>query len=214
MSKNSLWGIKAQFVQMEFIAFLIVVGIIGCILQAIFQSKEDAKRKRQELEAKARKKQRQDKIAKRRWLAQSSRQDKYGKLTKSISYTPQGRDIQVFGETETIFIEDRLYKFTDILSCRIETHVTKGKETHVTTPDKGQMYNMQAIYGTNWKKHITKYNTEIMKEADIFDYIVYIGINKLECPQIKISLRDKQEKANEIYSLLSIIIQNNKQCGS
>lgn len=69
---------------------------------------------------------------------------------------------------------------------------------------------MQALYGSDWKKHITKYNTEIIREPDITNYSVYIRLNNLINPIIKIELGDNDMVANEICAVLQVLVEKNK----
>ena len=184
---------------------LIVLSIIG-IMTSISNEKEEKKKNAIKAQRKVEEEQRLASVF-------SERSRNYGQPTKTIhySYKAADYDLQIYEASKIIFIEGKPYSFSDVLSCRIETSVVKGKETHITTPDKNQKYNMQALYGLDWEKHISKFNTEIVKEPDKTYYSVYIGLNNISNPQIKINAGKNAEIANEINAVLNIIIRQNQQ---
>jgi len=193
---------------MEWIIFILVILVVGSIGSSISEANKEAKRK---LIIAQNEKEKKELMKKRLAFVTSERERKYGQLTKTIPYSYNAEyNMQIYETSKTIFIEGKPYSFADILSCRIETTVIKGKETHITTPDKGHKYNMQALYGSDWKKHITKYNTEIIREPDITNYSVYIRLNNLINPIIKIELGDNDMVANEICAVLQVLVEKNK----
>lgn len=202
-----LWelGGVAVIIIMEWVIFILVFLIVGGICSSISEANKEAKRKQIIAQNEKEKK---ELMKKRLAVVTSEREKKYGQLTKTIPYSYNvAYDMQIYETSKTVFIEGKPYSFADILSCRIETTVIKGKETHVTTPDKGHKYNMQALYGSNWEKHITKYNTEIIKEPDITHYSIYIGLNNLTNPIIKIELGDNNMAASEICAVLQVLVK-------
>ena len=120
--------------------------------------------------------------------------------------------LSVLEATKTIFIKNKKYSFSDILSCNVEQVLfKKGTETHVTTPDKIEMASEQALWGMG-KKYNVKTTTVVTTTPDQYKYVVYIGIRSISDPQIQISF-DKQTKANEIKNLMIAIMEISKQEG-
>lgn len=190
-----------------FIFALLVFSIIGNLIRISNEEKAE-KQKKQKKQCKAEK---EKHLKNRLSFVFSERERKYGQLTKTISYSQAEKNMQIYENSKIIFIEGKPYSFSDVVSCKIETSTIKGKETHVTTPDKNNKYNMQALYGKDWAKHVTKFNTEIVKEPDRTYYTVYIGLNNLSKPLVEIKLGENKRTANEICSILNVLINNNQK---
>ena len=150
----------------------------------------------------------------KRWRMElDKRSEEYGELTKQVSIDADEKNsIFIYEATKTIFIKNKKYSFSDILSCNVEQVLfKKGTETHVTTPDKIEMASEQALWGLG-KKYNVKTTTVVTTTPDQYKYVVYIGIRSISDPQIQISF-DKQTKANEIKNLMIAIMEISKQEG-
>lgn len=136
----------------------------------------------------------------------------FGEPTKIVDiYSNPLRNVAIYEPLKIIFINGTKYNFSDILSCRLETKtkVTKGKETHISKPDSGEMAVEQLLYGMG-KKYNVKTQTEIFKEPDkiSYTYFAYIGVNDISNPMQKLTFYSS-ERANELISLINIIIKRN-----
>ena len=189
---------------------IIAVVIIGIIVAFVSPSKEQLKEeaeRKKKLEYERQQEREKKEAAWNNVLLE--REKKMGTLTKSISINyDKEKSIYVYADTSVIFINGSQHSFDDILSCRIETKTTKGKETHITTPDKFQMAEEQLLWGMG-KKYNVKSTTQVVKEPDKIDYTIYIGINSITNPQIILSLGRNATTTNEVNSLMNVIIRSN-----
>lgn len=141
-------------------------------------------------------------------LLLKNRASEFGDLTKKINFCyNKANDIFVYEQTKIIFISGKKYDFRDILSCKIDKETIKGQTTYTTTPDKYQMAEQQVLWGMG-KKYNVKTTIQTKTAPDTTIYYIYIGINSLTIPQISLTLHSS-EKANEINSLMNVIINSN-----
>ena len=144
------------------------------------------------------------------------REEQYGDLTKmiKIKYDKPLEDIAIYSKSKVIFIENKTYKFADIISCELDlkTEVIKGKEKiYHTTPSQWEKAQYEAEHWLSGKKLVTK--TTVVREPDVHlnKYAIFISINDLSSPTIRIDCGKDSELANEINSTFKVIInQNNK----
>ena len=199
------------------IVAIIVFGVLVGLLVYYISSKESAIRKEQERIKELEKNERRKDWQKKLIQAENDfanlldqRVKELGCLTKRISFAyEKENDIFVYEESKTIFIMGKKYMFNDILSCNIEKKLyKKGKTTHITTPDKGEMITQELLYGYG-KKYNVKSTTEVVSTPDLYRYIVYIGLNSISSPQIYFEISSIQI-ANEINNLMNVIINYNK----
>lgn len=136
------------------------------------------------------------------------RESQYGKLTKEIQYMSREKNIYLYQDAKVIVLENVEYQFSDIVSVKIETRVEKGKETHVTKPDEGELAVQKMLYGMN-KSYNVKEITTVTKTPDVTYYTVYIYINNLNTPCLKYNLGRNAERANNICALIEVIVRSN-----
>lgn len=191
------------------IVFIVLLPIIGIIEN---RRKEENKR-RAELIA-VEKKQKNEKVL----SIMNKRNLDYGKLTKEIiiyksNYNPEKRlkNIFVYEDSKTIFIDGNEYSFNEIVSCTVHNKLVPGKILNSTTiPDKSEMATQELLYGWG-KTYNVKTHTNYQHSPDKEYNIVYIGINNLSNPLIVLDLGSNSSTANEICILLNLIIQSNYQ---
>lgn len=138
------------------------------------------------------------------------REQKFGSLTTSMAIGYDRKNyIYVYEESKVIFIKGRELTFKDILSCTVEKNLCrKGVTTYTTTPDKGEMAMEELLWGMG-KKYNVKTTTHVEKTPDVYNYIVYIGVNSISDPQIELKT-SFLDIANKVKSLMDVIINANK----
>ena len=195
---------------------LVIALVIG-VLFGNYKRKEPQRIQKREAEKEQRRiREQQRKLAAQekweKWRQKlEEREEKYGKLTKQIYIDSEEKNcIFVYETAKVVYIKNKKFSFSDILSCNVEEILfKKGTETRVTTPDKHEMATQEILYGMG-KKYNVKTTTVVNSTPDQYKYIVYIGVRSISDPQIQISL-DKQNKANEIRNLMNVIIEMSKQ---
>lgn len=138
------------------------------------------------------------------------RAEQYGELTKEIkiSSNPQD-DIYVYENSQTVFIHNEKYLFSDIISCEVEKQIReKGIVTQVSTPNKSEMATQEILYGMG-KKYNVKTTTVVKSSPDKYRYVIYIGLKSISKPMISFSTIFAT-KASEIKNLMNAIIAHNK----
>lgn len=197
---------------------VIIISILAIFIIAILviKHKEDRKQaaKKQEKEAHDRVTAviEREERAKAERAEEEEREKRLGKLTKHITYyPPKGKlkKILVYDSSQTVIIGRKEYKFSDIISCHVESNTIKGKEMYVTTPDRYQMAQQQFLWGMGQKYNVTSY-TQVVKEPDKTEYKVCISVNSLTNPLIVLCPHSQYE-ANEINALMNVIIHQNQQ---
>lgn len=194
-----------RIIAIVFFALCFIGIIISHINNKKLQKEEEEKRQKQK---EIRREEKKKRIQAEK-ITLEQRVKEYGCLTKRIS-TLSGKenDIFVYEESKTIFIMGKKYMFNDILSCYIEKQLyTKGRTTHITTPDKGEMATQEFLYGMG-KKYNVKTTTTVVSSPDTYKYLVYIGVNSISSPQIQFEFFSSKV-ANEINNLMNVIINNN-----
>jgi hypothetical protein len=134
-----------------------------------------------------------------------NREKEYRSLTRTIRLYPEEESIYVYKETETIFILTQKLSFNDLLSCSIGSNIIKGKEKHITKPDKFDLAGKELLYGMG-RNYNVKQITIVEKRPDITNYRVFIALKDISEKPIVIELGQQQIKANEICSLINAII--------
>ena len=193
---------------------LLVVILIALIL--FFLLKKDCEKRKENKEIEERRKiwmeDYKEKKAKEKQEWQNflaEREKTFGKLTREISIDLlKKNDIFIYGESKVLFIKNKQYNFTDILSCRNEHRVIGGEEiSRITTPDRGEMALEKILWGMD-KSYNVKSETKIIRTPKKVENIVYIGMKSLENPQIVLNIKSA-ERANEICALMNVIIDSN-----
>ena len=129
----------------------------------------------------------------------------------------------IFNDNQVVIINDKPYKYGDVLSFNIEdTPITKKGESVATTKSNTGSMVGRAIVGdlvagpagmvlggaTGKKTTIIKQGDDIIQH----DYTVYITTRDLSSPLEKIHTGNNSLMTNKIISALNIITEiNNKQ---
>lgn len=202
---------------MQTIAIIFFVGLLFVSFVAFGAHEQEENEKRLQRE-KEREIEREEKEKKKKQELESlleKRAETFGNLTKHISIYSYNKekDIYVYEESKTIFIYGKQYAFSDILSCKIETQCKRGQTTAttITTPDKGEMATQELLYGWGKKYNVKTHSETIQKTTpDTYTYRIYISIKSISEPQLTITLYSS-DKANEINSLINVIVSYNNQ---
>ena len=192
---------------MEFIFFIIIAIVIICIFCAGYSSSGKRLREKTEREKKREQEREKNEIEWNNILLE--REKEFGKLTKKIVFDSAKSSIDVYNETQTIFIYNKQYSFFDFLTCSIEKEIEYGRETHVTKPDKFDLAEKQLLYGMG-KNYNVKQITTVTKDPDFITHIVQIGLKDIATPLLTLRLKNKQRVANEINALINAVIHTNK----
>jgi hypothetical protein len=194
---------------MEFVFVIALIGAVGAVFMIFYELQKEKEQKQENQEKQTRRKQERDQ-KRQRWRDTTEEREKlYGKLTKSIPISSYHGDyVDVYANTQIIYIYDVKYSFKDFLSVKVKTTTINGKESYITTPDKGQLAIEKTLYGMG-KSYNVKQHTQVTREPDIEKHTVYIGLKNIAKPQIAIALDEEAEIANEIESLINAIIHSN-----
>ena len=165
------------------IVWVIASSFVFLIFYTRFSSRKEEEQAKEIERERRRKEQEEKRIQEENDFANllEQRVKEYGCLTKRISistFSGKENDIFVYEESKTIFIMGKKYMFNDILSCNIEKQLyAKGRTTHITTPDKGEMATQEFLYGMG-KKYNVKTTTTVVSSPDTYKYIVYSELQK------------------------------------
>lgn len=142
---------------------------------------------------------------------------KYGTSYKEISSL--GDKIILSEEKSIIVIANIEYKFQDIIEAAIYDNSTMIQSITVSTDIKNMIGRaviggvlaggVGAIIGGNSAKKSLTTNQEA--SGIKHDYYIYITIDNLSDPIVKIHIGQDELKLNEIYSILKIIIKRNQE---
>ena len=189
--------------------WFVIIAVILFFIISIFSgpSKKKLEARKQALARRQEEKKKKEEAWKNELLI---REAEYGSLTRIIKVYTEEESICVYQKTETIFILKQKLSFSDLLSCSIESDLIKGKEKHITKPDKYELAEKQLLYGMG-KNYNVKQITTIEKEPDITNYRIFITLKDISVKPIVIRLTDESIRANEIYSLINAIIVNQNE---
>lgn len=200
------------------VAFFVLVGIIVISENSKAQKKQEEAKQRNERIAIQR---HAEKEAKMILYADSHKKliSKHGTPDKTI--TLEEFDIQkeiiVFGKANRIWLLGKDLPMSDILSCDLNDNqrTVKGNISYETKTSTGNMAKRAIVGGvltggvgavvggaTARKETISKQENDRV----IHDYTVFININNLSEPIVKICLGSDGSKANEIVGLMNVII--------
>lgn len=171
------------------------------------------KKLKEEAEKQQREKDKEDQ-RKQAWEKEKSiRLEQYGDLTKEIKISSDPQyDIYVYEKSNTIFIHNEKFLFSDIISCEVEKQIRKkGVVTQVSTPNKSEMATQELLYGMG-KKYNVKTTTVAHSSLDEFRYVICIGLRSISKPMISFST-NYSTRANEVKTLMDAIITTNKKEG-
>ena len=147
--------------------------------------------------------------------------NKYGEITRTISYSTKKDDIEyiqdiiAFEQPKKLFFGKDEYNFSDILSCTLYEENKQVPVSHITRTSTGSMLGRAVIGGLTLgvagavvgamtaKKETTSSQIEEVKNGN---YIVKIGLRSIENPTKSLFFYNNKEKAEEVYSLIQAII--------
>ena len=191
----------------------IAIGLIGGILQANSDAKkEEEKRKNRQIEIDKAKERNENRLI---WLKSSFN----APVTKIINYA-NSEYILVSEEKSLIMINDHTYNFKDIINYSLSDNSIEifSPTTSKTTTNTGSMVGRAIVGGvltggagaiiggaTASKTTTTSGGTSRTKHS----YTLIITINCLSHPTERIDLGKNGTYANEICSILSIILNRN-----
>lgn len=157
--------------------------------------------------------------------------DSYGSISKEISYNPFVYDdpfkmrIYIFETSQKILIQNEILNFSDIISFDLHDNNKNIYKSTISTSESststGSLIGRALvggvllggvgaiIGGVTAKKSITTINTP-QEESIIHEYIIYITVNSISKPEIIVILGKDINAANELVSILSVIIERNK----
>lgn len=149
----------------------------------------------------------------------------YGDCTKVIS-NPNDNDInfiRVYESSSTIIIKDLPFKFNEIIGYNLtdNSKVIKGELSSSISISNASTIGRAvvgaalggvagAVIGGATAKQTAEYKQG--EDKTIHDYVVYININRLSDPLVKLYIGKHEDLANEVAALVNaIIVMNNKK---
>lgn len=201
-----------KYMTIGLIVLFFIIIIVVCYKRGAPKRKAIKERKLKEESERQQRIKEKEEQRKQAWEKEKSiRVEQYGELTKviKISSDPQD-DIYVYENSNTIFIHNEKYLFSDIISCEVEKQIRKkGVVTQVSTPNKSEMSTQELLYGMG-KKYNVKTTTVVHSSPDEYRYVICIGLRSISKPMISFST-NHSTRANEVKTLINAIISNNKQ---
>lgn len=135
----------------------------------------------------------------------------------------ENSNMLIFEQSSMIVLLGKEYKFSDILGCSLADDATSETITTTTGDAKtstGSMIGRAVVGGiltgglgavagaATAKKSI---NTDATSQTITkHQYTIYVNVNSLENPTIKICVGDDSEKAYKLVSIFNVIIERNK----
>lgn len=173
------------------VVVILVIKVIGQILSDK-QQKEDVQRYNAQKRSAS--------------IESQERKNRLGTYSKNIVYENLLKpgtfgSIFVYSGAKTIVINNREYKFSEIVECHLES---QGTATYITTPDRYEMAEQQFLYGMGQRYNVST-QTQVIQQPDK----VCVTVNRYSNSLIVITPAD-QQKAREINSLINVIIHNNQ----
>ena len=157
------------------------------------------------------------KIAKQEEDKIKYKRQKYGDSYKEISFLDG--NIILSEKLSIIVIGNIEYRFKDILEASIYDQSIMVQSTITSTDMKSAIGRAiiggaiagvpGSIIGSNTAKKTSV--TDKSASGVNHDYSIYVTINNLSTPTIKIHIGHNEMKLNEIYSILKIIIKRNQE---
>lgn len=203
-----------KYMTISLIVLILIIILVVCYkLDAPKRKAVKEKKLKEEAEKQQREKDKEDQ-RKQAWEKEKSiRLEQYGDLTKEIKISSDPQyDIYVYEKSNTIFIHNEKFLFSDIISCEVEKQIRKkGVVTQVSTPNKSEMATQELLYGMG-KKYNVKTTTVAHSSLDEFRYVICIGLRSISKPMISFSI-NYSTRANEVKTLMDAIITTNKKEG-
>lgn len=215
--------------------FLVFILIVAIVIVMVLVFKEDSnnqqeaayqeERKQRQIEREEREKAYEAAMA----SALAELESKWGKCTKDIGIN-YGREfhlsdrIFVFEESEKIALDGTLYDFKDIIGFSLlnkSKAVYNAYSTGKSKKDIGSMVargiagkmiggNVGAVIGAMSTPDEYEDDTEYDIEEDN-DYKIYVNVNSVASPTVRLDVGDFEDDAYEISNLLNVILTRNKE---
>lgn len=154
--------------------------------------------------------------------------DKYGmpdKLyhdpTSSKEIIDFEKDIAIFGKSNHLMAYNKFYPFSSIIGCNLSdkkriVHGMEKSKTRTKTSDALITSAFALMNETEWtmasgliarKETITEKGDDV----EVHDYTLFVNVNNLTNPTIKIHIGNSDEIANELMGIINVIITQNKK---
>lgn len=193
---------------------LVVFFALFCIFGIILNEKEEKNKKSRKEDYKKRIVKEQEYIKneyeKKKYLLIK----KYGEPDKDviIKYRGLQSDIMSFSNFNRIWILGHDYSMDDIIGCSLhdEQSIQQGTVSFETKVKTGNMVK-RAVVGGLLFGGVTAKKASISKQDDdkvVHNYTVFINVNSMSNPVISVNVGKDVHKANEIVSLINVIIYN------
>ena len=200
---------------------LVVFFALFCIFGIILNEKEEKNKKSRKEDYKKRIVKEQEYIKneyeKKKYLLIK----KYGEPDKDviIKYRGLQSDIMSFSNFNRIWILGHDYSMDDIIGCSLhdEQSIQQGTVSFETKVKTGNMVKRAVVGGLlfggagSWSGCFTARKASISKQGDgnvVHNYTVFINVNSMSNPVISVNVGKDVHKANEIVSLINVIIYN------
>lgn len=148
---------------------------------------------------------------------------KYGEISKTITFGLSSDfedNVIFFNDAQVAIINGHDIPFNKILSFQYsaEKKIIKGKTTYRTETDNSNMFNRAGLgYLINGKigagigAQTAAKNTIVHQEADkiYYTYEINVTIDSLENPIQRLKLGSYKHQAEELHSMLTVIINRN-----
>jgi hypothetical protein len=113
--------------------------------------------------------------------------------------------IAAWDDRQLVFICGKMYKYSDVINCQISDtpRIERGEQVHHTDHWKAGPYPY--VFGGGDAGYS---ETTITQEDDVMrhDYTVFINVNDISNPTIRIRLWGDMEKAQKINGLINVIL--------
>ena len=200
---------------------LVVFFALFCIFGIILNEKEEKNKKSRKEDYKKRIVKEQEYIKneyeKKKYLLIK----KYGEPDKDviIKYRGLQSDIMSFSNFNRIWILGHDYSMDDIIGCSLhdEQSIQQGTVSFETKVKTGNMVKRAVVGGLLFGGAgaviggVTAKKPSISKQDDdkvVHNYTVFINVNSMSNPVISVNVGKDVHKANEIVSLINVIIYN------
>lgn len=215
-----------------FLAFILIVAIVIVVVLVLKEESKNQQEAAYQEERKQRQIEREERekayeVAKARALADL--ESKWGKCTKDIAVN-YGREfylsdrIYVFEESEKIALNGTVYDFKDIIGFSLLNKSKTVYNAYSTGKSKKDLGNMVArgiagkMIGGDVGAVIGALSTPDEYEEDTEydideenDYKIYVNVNSIASPTIRLDVGDFEDDAYEISNLLYVILTRNKE---
>jgi len=132
----------------------------------------------------------------------------------SFEFESINNKIIVFEEKTTIVIQEKSYKFADIVTFEVFDNSMSIYSGTTTTTKSGSMFGRAAVGGLLFGGAgaiiggtTAKQETTGQTETTIHNYDVVLTLNSLSTPMLKVNFGENQQGVQKFVSILSIILE-------